>query len=31
MLSQIIYVELNLASYFDTSGGCHLFFNDYQP
>ena len=31
MLSQIIYVELNLASDFDTSGGCHLFFNDNQP
>ena len=30
MLSKIIYVELNLASYFDTSGGCHFFFNDYQ-
>ena len=31
MLSQIIYIELNLAPDFDTSGGCHLFFNDYQP
>ena len=31
MLSQIIYVELYLASDFDTSGGCHLFFNGYQP
>ena len=30
MLSQIIYVKLNLASDFDTSGGCHFFFNDYQ-
>ena len=27
---QIIYVELNLASDFDTSGGCHFFFNYYQ-
>ena len=31
MLSQIVYVELNLASDIGTSGGCHLFFNDYQP
>ena len=31
MLSQIIYVEPNLASDFDTSGRCHLFVNDYQP
>ena len=31
MLSQIIYVEPNLASDFDTSDGCHLFFNDNQP
>ena len=30
MLSQIIAVELNLASDFDTSGGCHFFYNDYQ-
>ena len=29
-LMQIIYVELNLASDFDTSGGCHFFFNYYQ-
>ena len=31
MLSQIIFVELNVASDFDTSGGCHLIFNGYQP
>ena len=31
MRLQIIYVELDLASDFDTSGGYYIFFNDCQP